>query len=477
MAIRYVDANILEDLAAQAGRARGDLDLLRWCGGAMNYVPSRGWNRGDWDAVRGSLNSEIALLDADARSLRDRARRTREAAAERALMDFWSWISPALKTGGRPLEQLLMSIQRLGVQAAQTLEDGLESVARGAFSALVMLGKQLVAENGDKLIFTEKFFSIIPLFGFSSKERGEIQFTTRKNPDGTITVTMIEKGDLEARAYLVDGEAGVRIGKLRPKLSAEVGGAGGLRTVREREFTFGTSDQDYADLAALIALTGASPKDAEWVVALFGARHQTSDSRAVGGTLEGKAEVSGITKLAGASFEGSAVVGSKTTVLTGQTQQIERFVDLDMEHTLSLMGVEERVEIQGRLSWIERGDAATRMVLTVEMTSEQGLSLDDVKRLIPNAEVGISQTKYEAVKLQVTIMDPGMALGEVQARLNAGDVNGAIGELQRHSHIVVTGIEGDEAGIGAKAKVGAANETIGAGGEMSIRREREVMLN
>lgn len=90
MAKRYVDANILDDLANNTSSSRGDLqEVLSMSGWRVNEAPGRGWDHGAWADVRSTIRTEIRLLDDDTRSLRDRSRRTRTAASERAL---WEWV-------------------------------------------------------------------------------------------------------------------------------------------------------------------------------------------------------------------------------------------------------------------------------------------------------------------------------------------------------------------------------------------------
>lgn len=112
---RYVDANILEDLARNAGRTRDDLDsLLRMCEARVAAVPSRGWDQGAWWDVRNTLRLELGLLDNDDRALLNRAGRVRVVAAERALLEW--------------LEDHLM--RPLYIYSGQLFSDGLKAVAK-----------------------------------------------------------------------------------------------------------------------------------------------------------------------------------------------------------------------------------------------------------------------------------------------------------------------------------------------------------
>ena len=88
MGKRYVDADVLEDLARHAGSARQDVQgLFSKCQGRVTAVLRGGW-QGTWDDVRNTLGSEMTLLEDHGRELVNRAGRVREAARERVLQEL-----------------------------------------------------------------------------------------------------------------------------------------------------------------------------------------------------------------------------------------------------------------------------------------------------------------------------------------------------------------------------------------------------
>lgn len=108
MAKRYVDANILDDLANSTSSSRGDLqEVLSMSGWRVNEAPGRGWDHGAWADVRSTISTELRLLDDDMRSLRDRARRTRTASAEVELM---RWLEGGWATTRHELPQFIAEV-------------------------------------------------------------------------------------------------------------------------------------------------------------------------------------------------------------------------------------------------------------------------------------------------------------------------------------------------------------------------------
>ena len=88
MGKRYVDADVLEDLARSAGSARQDVQgLFSKCQGRVTAVLRGGW-QGTWDDVRNTLGSEMTSLEDHGRELVNRAARVREVAKERALQEL-----------------------------------------------------------------------------------------------------------------------------------------------------------------------------------------------------------------------------------------------------------------------------------------------------------------------------------------------------------------------------------------------------
>lgn len=99
MAIRYVDANVLENLAGDVNRTESEVqDILNSCTWRVNAAPWRGWDQGLWWDTRHTLNNECWLLDDDRRALLRRADRTR-VVAQQATLPWWSGIASLLGLG------------------------------------------------------------------------------------------------------------------------------------------------------------------------------------------------------------------------------------------------------------------------------------------------------------------------------------------------------------------------------------------
>jgi len=89
MAKRYVDANVLDDLARDHARTEGDLQsLLNSSEWRVNTAPRRGWDQGTWWDVRNTVKSELTHLDDHGRELVNRANRVWEVARERKLREL-----------------------------------------------------------------------------------------------------------------------------------------------------------------------------------------------------------------------------------------------------------------------------------------------------------------------------------------------------------------------------------------------------
>jgi hypothetical protein len=161
MGKRYVDANVLEDLARNTASTRGDLQaLLNSCEWRVNAAPRRGWDQGAWWNVRSTLSGELTLLDQDRSALASRAARVRVVSVEAALREWIeSWLRPAYLYTGHLFMDSLNRIDELGDEGRADLIGNLGLVLKYGVPAVAAAGLQrhftsagLVAVKGSHLL-------------------------------------------------------------------------------------------------------------------------------------------------------------------------------------------------------------------------------------------------------------------------------------------------------------------------------------